>query len=109
MNKRNKQTYAAHGLLYPNRSDNPKAPDVSGSVVIPLDDLRELCAQVHAGQPPTLKLVMWLNEKPTGRFYKAKVSAAANSPSVRNDGLLTKLNTPDDDSSDLENFPEDPE
>ena len=109
MNKKSKQTYAAHGLLYPNRSDNPKAPDVAGAVVIPIDDLRELCAQVHAGQPPTLKLAMWLNEKPTGRFYKAKVSTAANASVAKNDGLLTKLNTPDDDSSDLENFLEDSE
>ena len=109
MNNKKKPTYAAHGLLYPNRSDNPKAPDVSGAVVIPLEDLRELCAQVHAGQPPTLKVAMWLNEKPTGRFYKAKVSAAANSTVPKNDGLLTKLNTSDNSSSDLENFLEDSE
>jgi hypothetical protein len=108
-NKKKTTTYAAHGLLYPNRSDNPRAPDVAGAVVVPLDDLRELCAQVHAGQQPTLKVAMWLNEKPTGRFYKAKVSAAANSSSARKDGLLTKLNTPADDLSDLEHFLEDPE
>ena len=109
MNNKKLPTYAAHGLLYPNRSANPKAPDVAGAVVIPLEDLRALCAQVHAGTPPTLKVAMWLNEKPTGRFYKAKVSAAAN-PTVPNyDGLLAKLNTSDNSSSDLENFLEDSE
>jgi hypothetical protein len=107
MKKKRNNTYAAHGLLYPNRSDNPKAPDVSGSVVVPLEDLRELCAQVHCGQPPTLKLAMWLNEGAMGRFYKAKVVAASNASATRRDGLLTKLNTPDDDSSDLEHFMED--